>query len=274
MEIHGNVWKCPSMHQAWQKEYRHSLVPKTAPLSENSVDVGDRRFNPGMRDVLVQLWTHTTYSIWSMIIQLRGCPFFFEHCCATALGKLLLTRSEDLLKQCQTMLSSRGQSKRWISTSPGTARNYDPYAGSSERSAIKKTVVYVGLCLCILPYHFRLEFSLIESFNGWGFATFRTGIPSVISLRSLKTLALEVSLVIVGDDVDSHGKSFKSCHANETCWTELARFVIDTFCTLSHAFQIIIVNEVKSPCFTRYIFSHTQSIPPASVWFHRIEPER
>jgi len=30
-------------------------VPKTAPLSENSVDVGDRRFNPGMRDVLVQL---------------------------------------------------------------------------------------------------------------------------------------------------------------------------------------------------------------------------
>lgn len=78
MEIHGNVWKCPSMHQAWQKEYRHSLVPKTAPLSENSVDVGDRRFNPGMRDVLVQLWTHTTYSIWSMIIQLRGCPFFLN----------------------------------------------------------------------------------------------------------------------------------------------------------------------------------------------------
>lgn len=78
MEIHGNVWKCPSMHQAWQKEYRHSLVPKTAPLSENSVDVGDRRFNPGMRDVLVQLWTHTTYSIWSVIIQLRGCPFFFH----------------------------------------------------------------------------------------------------------------------------------------------------------------------------------------------------
>ena len=38
----GHVWKCLSMHQAWQKEYRHSLVPKTAPLSENSVDVGDK----------------------------------------------------------------------------------------------------------------------------------------------------------------------------------------------------------------------------------------
>ena len=38
--------------------------------------------------------------------------FCFHTGCATVLGKPLLTRSEDLMKQCQAMLSSRGQSKR------------------------------------------------------------------------------------------------------------------------------------------------------------------
>lgn len=72
----GNVWKCPSMHQAWQKEYRHSLVPKTAPLSENSVDVGDKIQSRNERCTALYTYYLLTYSISRMIIQLRTCLFF------------------------------------------------------------------------------------------------------------------------------------------------------------------------------------------------------